>query len=229
MTAALSLVMRMVCLVLVLASASAVAAPDPQASAPAPTQVAPAPFVAAPQSLSLIDVAELPPACRDLGTLASSPRPAQALSARISLASCLIEHKLKNLMLCDCELSINELETIAQPSFALLDEVYTLGDPTNKILARQTLGDLLQGFATRILATVPAPMDSSPSAISLRETRLSLITPLVNPWFVRAQSAYAEIDRIARANPHLSKNPAVLFAVRSSRAKLAQAPGVAKR
>ncbi len=227
--------MRTVCLVMVLASTSALAAPDlqaraPDSQAPAPaTQVAPAPIAAAPHSLSPIVIEELPVACRDLGILASSPRPAQALSARISLASCLIEQKLDDLVLCDCEQSVNELATAAEPTFALLDEVYALGDPTQKILARQAQGDLLQSFATRILATVPAPMDSSPSAITLRETRLNLITPLVNPWFVRARSAYAELDRIARANPHLAKNPAVLIAVRSSRAKLAQAPGVATR
>jgi hypothetical protein len=174
-------------------------------------------------------VEELPAACRDLGKLASSVRPAQALSARISLSSCLLEQKLKDLVLCDCEQSVNDLNTAAAPSLVLLDEVFALGDPTNKILARQAQGDLLQSFATRLLATVPAPMDSNQSSIALRETRLGLLTPLVNPWFVRAQSAYAELDKIARANPQLAKNPAVLMAVRSSRAKLAQQPGVAKR
>jgi hypothetical protein len=58
-----------------------------------------------------------------------------------------------------------------------------------------------------------------------------MLAPLVNPWFVRAQSAYAELDRIARANPQLAKNKAVLLAVRNARAKLAQGlgTGVAKR
>jgi hypothetical protein len=188
------------------------------------------PVPSAPTSLSTIVVEELPAACRDLGTLASSLRPAQALSARISLSSCLIDQKLRDLVLCDCEQSINEINAAAAPSFALLEEVFALGDPANKILARQAQGDMLQSFATRVLATVPAPIDSSPSAIALRETRLGLVTPLVNPWFVRARSAYAELDKIARANPQLAKNPAVLMAVRSSRAKLAQGgTGVAKR
>jgi hypothetical protein len=245
--------MRSVSLVVLLAASTALAGPEPtppspapadapvaaptpaetaqpEATTPAPTPApTPVPVPATPTSLSNIVVEELPAACRDLGKLASSPRPAQALSARISLSSCLIEQKMKALVLCDCEQSVNDINTAAAPSLALLDEVFALGDPTNKILARQAQGDLLQSFATRILATVPAPMDGSQSAIALRETRLGLITPLVDPWFVRARTAYAEIDRIARANPQLAKNPAVLMAVRSSRAKLAQGSGVAKR
>jgi hypothetical protein len=206
---------------------------DAPTSAPSPEPVptpTPVPVATAPTSLSTIVVEDLPAACKDLGKLASSVRPAQALSARISLSSCLIEQKMRDLVLCDCEQSVNEINTAAAPSLALLDEVFALGDPANKILARQAQGDLLQSFATRMLATVPPPMDSSQSAITLRETRLGLLTPLVNPWFVRAQSAYAELDKIARANPQLAKNPAVLMAVRSSRAKLAQgSSGVAKR
>jgi hypothetical protein len=206
---------------------------DAPTSAPSPEPVptpTPVPVATAPTSLSTIVVEDLPAACKDLGKLASSVRPAQALSARISLSSCLIEQKMRDLVLCDCEQSVNEINTAAAPSLALLDEVFALGDPANKILARQAQGDLLQSFATRMLATVPPPMDSSQSAIALRETRLGLLTPLVNPWFVRAQSAYAELDKIARANPQLAKNPAVLMAVRSSRAKLAQgSSGVAKR
>jgi hypothetical protein len=48
--------------------------------------------------------------------------------------------------------------------------------------------------------------------------------------FQRARSAYTEVDRLARENPQLAKNQAVLMAVRTSRAKLAQdTSGVAKR
>jgi len=246
-TAALLAVMRTVSLVILALSTSAVAAPETSAPSDAPAAAQPAPDagpdpIAAepapsipqkpapgPTSLSPILVDGLPPACRALGTSASSISPTQALSARISLSSCLVEQKLKALVLCDCEQSVIELDAAAGPSFALLDEVISLGDATQKILALQARGDLLQSFATRILATVPVPVDSSPSALALRQTRLGLITPSVTPWIERSQAAYTELDRIARANPKLAKNPAVLTAVRSSRAKLAQSPGVAKR
>lgn len=209
------------------ADSTATPAPDPIAAEPTPTlPPKPAPK---PTSMSTLVLEELPPACRDLGKAASSIRPTQALSARISLSSCLVEQKIKELVLCDCEQSVIELDTAAAQSLGLLDEVIALGDATQKILALQAQGDLLQSFATRILATVPAPVDGTPAAIALRETRLELITPLVNPWITRAQSAYTEVDRLAKANPQLAKNKAVLMAVRSSRAKLAQSPGVAKR
>lgn len=190
----------------------------------------PSPAVPARPTPSTIVVDDIPEACRSLGKVANSTSLAQALSARISLASCLVDEKIRGLPLCDCEQSINDLNAAAAPSIALLDEAFSLGDPATKILARQALGDMLQSFATRVVSTVPAPADGSESASALRETRLQLIMPLVTPWFVRAQSAYMELDRIAREHPALAKNPAVLTAVRASRQKLAQGQGgVARR
>jgi hypothetical protein len=154
--------------------------------------------------------------------LADSPRPVQALSARITLAGCLVDQRTKPLVLCDCEQSVQDLASAASQSLALLDDVIAIGDPATKILALQARGDLLQGFATRILATVPAPTDGSEAAMNLHDTRLSLITPLVQPWQQQAHDAYTEVDRLARANPPLAKNVAVVAAVRSARARLAQ-------
>lgn len=180
--------------------------------------------------LSLVAVDDLPDACRDLGKLADSPAPNQALSARISLASCLVEHRIRPLVLCDCEQSVRDLEAAATQSLALLDEVAIVGEPATKILALQTRGDLLASFATRILATVPPAIDATEAAVNLRDTRLALIRPHVAPWQQQARSAYSELDRVARANPQLAKNPAVLAAVRASRTKLSQLEaGVAKR
>jgi hypothetical protein len=173
---------------------------------------------------------DLPPACRDIGKLAQSPSRAQSLSARISLGNCLVEQKLRGVPLCDCEQSVREIEAASTQTFALFDEAFLFGDPTQKILARQAQGDLLASLSTRMLATVPPLVDSNEAAVALRDTRLSLLRPLVEPWLLRAQTAYVELDRIARENPKLAKNPAVLTAVRTSRVKLAQVQGVvAKR
>ena len=60
-------------------------------------------------------------ACRDLGKAASSQSPAQALSARISLANCLADQKMRDVALCDCEQSIKDIEAASEQSFALLD------------------------------------------------------------------------------------------------------------
>jgi hypothetical protein len=203
--------MRTLLFGILLSSASAFAQVSAPAPAGAPTRG---------NGLSLVVVEDLPEKCRDLGKLADSPSQNQALSARISLANCVAEQKLADVVLCDCEQSVRDIEAASELSFKLLDEVYQVGDPATKILALQAQGDMLASFATRVLATVPPAVDASESAIALRDMRLSLITPLVTPWQQRARSAYQELERIARANPQLAKNQAVVAAVRTSRTKL---------
>jgi hypothetical protein len=176
--------------------------------------------------LSSIDVASQPEACRDLAKLANAPSKTQALSARISLASCIVDQNTKPIVLCDCAQSVVEIDTAIAPGLALLDEVVALADPANQILARHAEGDILSGLVTRMLATVPPPLNASQEALALHDTRLQMLQPLLQPWQDRAQAAYTEVDKLARANPKLDKNPAVAAAVRQSRAKLAQ---VAKR
>ena len=212
-------------------AAPAPAAPAPTAQpAPAPTaQPAPAPTPrpVAP-TLTKLNPDEIPEACRDLAKLGDSASKAQALSARISLASCLVDQKTKPIVLCDCEQSIIDVNAAIDPSLALLDEVFLLGDPVTRILARHTQGEILSSFAQRVLATVPPAINAND--VELRETRVAMVKPLVQPWLVRAQAAFTELDKIARTNPQLAKNPAVLAAVRSSRTKLSQsASATAKR
>jgi hypothetical protein len=176
--------------------------------------------------LSAIDVDSQPEACRDLAKLANSTSKPRALSARISLASCLVDEQTKTIVLCDCAQSVIDIDAAIAPSLALLDEVAALGDPVNQILARHAQGEILSSFATRMLATVPPPLNSSEEAIALHDTRLAMLQPLLVPWQERAQVAYTDVDNLARKNPKLAKNPAVAAAVRGSRAKLAP---VAKR
>jgi hypothetical protein len=195
--------------------------PTSTSATPTSTSAAPTAPVARGNGLSYVAVDELPERCRDLGKRADSPSANAALSARTSLAACLVEERTKPLALCDCEQSIHELDDASTQSIALLDEVVAVGDPTLRILALQVEGDLFAGFATRILATVPAPTNGSEAAINLHDTRMDLIAPLVLPWQQRARTVYTQLDTIARANPRLAKNAAVLAAVRSSRAKLA--------
>ena len=243
MSAALSLGMRSPLLVAVLWSATAFAGPESQTPAPAPAPPAPAPTAPTPTAqaptptptptpvaptLTKLNPDDVPEACRDLAKLGDSASKAQALSARISLASCLVDHKTKPIVLCDCEQSIIDVNAAIDPSLALLDEVFLLGDPVTKILARHTQGEILSSFAQRVLATVPPAVTSND--VELRETRLAMVQPLIQPWLARAQAAFTELDKIARTNPQLAKNPAVLAAVRSSRAKLSQsASATAKR
>ena len=193
--------------------------------APAPPATSSAPGATA-VALTAVVVDETPELCRDLAKLAGSPSKNAALSARISLATCLADQKTKALVLCDCEQSVLDINAAIDPSLAMLDEVHTHGDATMKILALHAQGQLLASFSTRMIATVPVAKTANPDESALRDTRLAMLQPLIDPWQVRAQSAFGEVDKLARANPQLAKNTAVAAAVRSSREKLAQ---VAKR
>ncbi|HUS27271.1 MAG TPA: hypothetical protein VMZ53_02150 [Kofleriaceae bacterium] len=200
-------------------------APTPEATAapaPAPTPApTPAP-VASPMTQLTPDA--VPEQCKALAKEATGPSINRALSARISLASCLADHKLKPLVLCDCEASVIDINAATQLSIALLDEVFTKGDAAMQILARQAKGDMLSALAQRMQATVPPPVTATPEAIALRDTRLDLLQPMIEPWQTQARAAYSEVDKIAKANPQLSKNAAVVAAVRASRTKLGAQP-----
>lgn len=182
-----------------------------------------------PPALPKLTIADedIPEACIDLAKLADSPSKNQALSARISLASCLVDENAKSLVLCDCEQSVNDINVVIEPSLAVLDDVFANGDAATQVLARSTQGQILSGFAQRMLATVPPPANATEEAVALRDTRVTMLAPLIQPWRIRAQDAFTQVDKLARENPTLAKNPAVIEAVRTSRDKLSQ--GVANR
>jgi hypothetical protein len=191
-----------------------------QAPTPAPVQ-APAPTG---PTLTHLDPTSVPDRCKPFAKEADAPSLNRKLSARISLASCLADFKLKPLVLCDCEQSVIDINNATQLPMTLLDEVYAMGDATMQILAKQAKGDLISSFVQRIQATVPAPVSGTPEAIALHDTRLDLLQPMLQPWNDEARAAYTEVDKLAKANPKLAKNPAVVAAVRSSRTKLGSQP-----
>lgn len=191
----------------------------------APGNVAPAP--ATTPALMPIAVDEVPERCLDFAKLAGSTSRNAALSARISLATCMVDQKARPIALCDCEHAVNEVDAVMQPSLVLLDEVFEHGDAAMKVLARHAQGEMLASFAARILATVPQPATNTEEAVALRDTRLAMIRPLVEPWQSRAQASFAEVDKLVSTNPQLEKNAAVAAAARASRAKLTR--GVANR
>ena len=180
-------------------------------------------------TLTSLDADKIPESCASLAKTADAPSINRALSARIALAGCLTDAGLKALVLCDCAQSVQEIETATELPRLLFDEAIALGDLTTQILARRAKGDLLTSLATRMLGTVPPPVNTTPEAIALRDTRMDLLTPLVQPWQLAARVEYEELDKTARANPQLVKNPAVAAAVRASRERLASTQGVANR
>ena len=180
-------------------------------------------------TLTKVNLDDVPVPCKELAKAADSPSVNQALSARTSLAVCLADQKTKPIVLCDCEQSVREIEAAIQPSLDMLDEVFTMGDAAQQILARSAQGEMLQSFATRMLGTVPPPLDGSPEAVALHDTRIQMLQPLVAPWQQQAQAAFAAVDQLARKNPQLTKNQAVVAAVRTSRQRLSQLDTTAKR
>ena len=176
--------------------------------------------------LTPIAVDRLPAPCAEVGKLASSPSRNQALSARIALGRCVVEQEVKQLALCDCQQVVDQINAVLEPTLALLDEVVAAADPATQILARHAQGDVLTSLATRMLATVPPVADGGEAATELHDTRLRMLRPMIDPWLARAREAFAEVDKLARANPQLGKNPAVAAAVQASRQQL---QGVAKR
>lgn len=233
MTAAQITAMRSAVLLVLLSGVAWAQAPGDTGPGPsqAPSQaLQPAPAQPAGPALTKLDPESIPEECKALAKEADAPSINRALSARISLSSCLVDHKLKPLVLCDCEQSVQDINAAIELPMTLLEEVYTAGDPAMKILARQAKGDLMLGLVQRMQNTVPPPVNATPEAQQLRITRIDMLTPMLTPWQDAAKAAFKEVDIIAKANPQLAKNQAVLAAVRAARAKMApEAPQTATR
>jgi hypothetical protein len=202
----------------------------PGDTGPGPSQAPQAaPAQPAGPALTKLDPDSIPEQCKPLAKEADSPSNNRALSARISLASCLVDHKLKPLVLCDCQQSVTDIDAATQLPLTLLDEVYTAGDPAMKILARQAKGDMMLGLVQRMQNTVPPAVNATPEARELHTTRIDMLTPMLVPWQDAAKASFKEVDIIARANPLLAMNQAVVAAVRAARAKMGPAEQTATR
>jgi len=185
---------------------------DTQSSVPAPT----------------IDVASAPPACRSAGKLVSSPDRNAAAAAKVSLALCVANAQLSPLQLVDAEASIQDVDAATAAALAMLDEVAAAGQPHWQVVALHAEGDLLVTMSKRMLATVPATGASDPqSAVALHDSRMAMLQPRVQPWLDRAQQAFGEVDRIAKAHPELSRQQQAADAITDSRKRLTT--GVATR
>jgi hypothetical protein len=187
-------------------------APGVQAPAPLPPRV----------QLAPIDVAALPVPCKPLVAKAQSPTLSVALPARVSLASCIAEHAIAPLELCDCGASIAAIDAAAAPAIALLDDVVTNGDPASQAIAEHTEGQLYAGFVIRMMATLPALGPTATEAeIALRDMRKQTLELQLAPWREAAMTSFQHVVEIARAHPELTKNPVVATAVRDSERRLA--------
>ncbi len=183
-------------------------------SRPTAPPAAPAP------RLTPIDPSTVPEPCQPLAKQALV-----ALSARISLATCLADRAVAPLPLCDCGESILAVDTATESAIALLDEVIDADDPETQAIAEHAEGDLYAGFTARLLATLPPLGPGAPAAeVALREMRRQTLDAQLAPWREAATHAFQRVVEIARDNPELAASSAVATAVRDSQRRLAAEP-----
>jgi len=207
----------------------ALAAPGdaPSATRAAPTAAtSPNPAAAQPPTpavkLTPIDLTETPERCHPIAKRAAVVNLVQALSARISLASCIADARFSELTLIDGQDSITAMDEAAAPSIAMLDEVAAAPDPVTQVMATHAKAQLLQTMINRMTQTVLVAADARPEAQALRETRRAIMQELLTPWRKQALAIHSAIDELGRTHPTLVRNPVALAAIRDSRERLAR-------
>jgi hypothetical protein len=199
------------------------APPTPPAGAPQPRSAAvPAPPPAPIIQLAPIDPATVPAACQPLAKQAQTPTLALALPARISLASCMAEHVVAPIALCDCGESIVAIDEALVPAIVLLDDVVAKGDPAIQMIADHTEGELYAALSVKLLATLPklAP-DAAEAETNLRDLRKQTLEAQLAPWRESAMTSFQHVVELAKAHPEIARRPAVAAAVRDSEQRLA--------
>lgn len=205
----------------------------PTASSAAPDSSLPVSSPDSPQApsappaprLTPIDPTTVPEPCQPLAKQALVASPV-ALSARISLATCLADRAVAPLTLCDCGESILAVDTATEPAIALVDEVIDAADPATQAIAEHAEGNLYAGFMARLLATLPPVRPGASAAeVTLREMRRQTLEAQLAPWREAATHSFRRVVELARAHPELADNPAVTTAVRDSQQWLAAEPG----
>jgi len=198
--------------------------PTPPAGAPQPRSpaaavpAAPAPII----QLAPIDPATVPAACQPLAKQAQPPTLAVTLPARISLASCMAEHAVAPIALCDCGESIVAIDEALVPAIVLLDDVIAKGDPAIQMIADHTEGELYAALSVKLLATLPrlAP-DAADAETNLRDLRKQTLEAQLAPWRESAMTSFQHVVELAKAHPEIARPPVVAAAVRDSEQRLA--------
>jgi len=198
------------------------AAGKAQPRAPGAPAVAATPPAPPPVRLAPIDLATVPEACQSLAKQAVAPTLQVALSARVSLASCLAEHAVSPLELCDCGDSVAAIDKAVAPAIALLDDVVDNADPATQMIAEHTEGELYAGFSLRLLATLPklAP-EATEAEQSLRDLRKQTLEAQLTPWREAAMTAFQHVVELSKDHPAAAALPVVAAAVRDSEQRLA--------
>ena len=179
------------------------------------------PALAVARPLPALDTTNIPQACHELARApASAQIPGPSLSARISVANCLITERTRGLELRDDAASITALQRAVEPSLALLDEVIANGDPAHQILAHHARADLLSGLQVRMRSAIP-PVDTMTYAA--HEARRDALEPQIAAWGAEANASFEQVAALAEANPQAATaNPVIEYATRRADAAVGQ-------
>ncbi|MGE0404347.1 MAG: hypothetical protein AB7T06_46995 [Kofleriaceae bacterium] len=162
-------------------------------------------------------LANLPKKCEPFVKRMATPNATIAMSARISLATCMADVRLAPLELLDTQESMLEVEAAIAPSFGLLDDVIARGDQQHQLLAHHAKMIVVQQAATRMLASVPPAAQPTVEAAQLRDSRRALVEQMIQPWRQQIADEARAANAIAKANPALAKNASVAIALRDTK------------
>jgi hypothetical protein len=172
--------------------------------------------VASKPALAPIPLDAVPEQCKAIGKQSNTVTVTVARSARISLASCLVDTRLAALKLLDCEESVLAVEEAAKPSFEILDGVIATSDDVTKIVAERAKAELYNQMTLRMRQTLPSP-GVDESDVALHNVRKDLLEGLILKWKDAAAGSYERILAAVKAKPALEKNPVVATAVRTAK------------
>jgi hypothetical protein len=222
--------MRITVALALMTAAIANAAPQSSAAPPArapqqrPAQPSP------PVQLAPLDLTRIPEPCKPLAKQAMAQSLAAALSARVSLASCMADRAIAPLALCDCGESVLAIDTAVAPAIAVLDNAIEVGDPAMQVIAEHAEGKLYAGFAARLLTTLPKPgPGAADTELALRDLRKQTLEAQLAPWREAAMTAFQHVVEIARAHPEVASNASAASAIRDSQQQLAAESRSAER
>jgi hypothetical protein len=189
----------------------------------APRAVAP-PMV----QLAAIDGAAIPAPCTPLAkqaladaTSVVATAASAALSARISLASCMADHAVAPIALCDCGASIVAVDQAVKPATDVLDDVIAKGDPATQVMAEHAEGQLYTGLVARLVATLPkVGPQATESEVALHDMRKQTLDAQLAPWRETALTSFQHVVELSKAHPELARNAVIATAVRDSQQQL---------
>ncbi len=143
----------------------------------------------------------LPTRCEPLSRVpASATIPGPMIAAHISVANCLAEVAMNELIFAPNTASIEQVDGAVASAVALFDDVIRLGEPYWTVIAQDAKRDLYLGMVIRERASLLA---GDPAAHAVLESKLG-------PWKDDAARAQAAIASVVKANPELGQRDPVI-------------------